>query len=249
MKNGDYVLPGTEKNPDATEKIISVGDLGKEEDGGKKVKVAGIVVNNVFFWKAPLSPGKNTVEVRDARGNSQSMVIYQKADDLPVPEDSLVVDLKSSNPGNPALFIDRPIEAQGPFYYDVDGSSDNTFDALPKELEGACWIATKRLSDEANQTDLAFTVTKPATVCVMYSTGTFPLHTLDKPDNAVMNAAAALKRDLARDGFADTGIAGTWRRHSLWLADFGLMSREVKAGETVQIPGQTLDYVVLVKPL
>jgi beta-galactosidase len=249
MKNGDYVLPGTEKNPDATEKIISVGDLGKEEDGGKKVKVAGIVVNNVFFWKAPLAPGKNTVEVRDARGNSQSMVIYQKADDLPVPADSLVVDLKSSNPGNPALFIDRPIEAQGPFYYDVDGSSDNTFDALPKELEGARWIATRRLSDEANKTDLAFTVTKPATVCVMYSTGTFPLHTLDKPDEAMMNSAAVLKSDLAKNGFKKTGIAGTWRRHNLWLADFGVMSREVKAGKTVQIPGQTLDYVVLVKPL
>ncbi len=249
MNNGDYVLPGTEKNPNAAEKIISVGDLSKNDDSGEKVKVAGIVVDNVFFWNAPLAPGKNVIEVRDDRGNTQSTVIYQKADEIPVPADSLVVDLKSSNAGNPALFIDRPVEAQGPFYYEVDGSSDNTFDTLPKELDGAKWVATKRLSDEKNKTDLSFKVTQPATVYVMFSTGTFPLHTLDKPDKDMMKTAAALQADLTKADFSDTGITGTWRRHNLWLADYGLMSRVVKAGDTITIPGQTLDYVVLVKPM
>jgi len=219
MKNGDYVLPNTDQ-----------------------------VVNNVFFWKAPLAPGKNVIEARDDRGNSQSMIIYQHADEMPVPADSLVVDLKSSSPNNPALFIDRPIEAQGPFYYGVDGSSDNTFDALPRELEGARWIATRRLSDPDNKSDLSFTLTKPATVYVMYSTGTFPAHTLDKPDDDMMKTASLLKADLAGTGFAETGISGTWRRHSLWLADFGLMRRTVESGDTIILPGQTLDYVVLVKP-
>ncbi len=248
MKNGDYVLPGTEKNPNAEEKIISVGDLGQGSDEGEKVKVAGIVVNNVFFWKTPLDSGKNVIEVRDDHGNSQTMVIYQKANEMPVPADSLVVDLKSSNESNPAIFIDRPIEAQGPVYYEVDGSSDNTFDTLPKELDGATWIATKRLSDEKNKTDLRFKITKPATVYVMYAVGTFPTHTLNKPDEGMMKTAGMLKADLAKAGFKDTGITGTWRRHSLWLADFGLMSRKTKAGDTITIPGQTLDYVVLIKP-
>ena len=167
---------------------------------------------------------------------------------MPVPQDSLVVDLTSSNENDPAIYIDRAIEAQGPIYTEVDGTSDNTFDRLPEAVEGACWIATKRLSDEKNKTDLSFRVTKPATVYVMYSTGTFPIHTLDKPDEAMMQTATALKTSLEESGFKDTGIQSTWRRQSCWLGYCGLMSRPTKAGETITIPGQTLDYVVLIKP-
>jgi hypothetical protein len=212
--------------------------------------VKGIVINNVFFWKAPLAAGKNVIEVRDNAGNSKSMIIYQKAADgaMPVPEDSLVVDVTSSNENSPALFIDRPVESQGPFYSEVDGSSDNTFDVLPKPVEGAHWIATKRLSDEKNKTDLSFRLTKPATVYVMYAVGTFPAHTLDKPDEAMTKTAAALKESLEKAGFKDTGVKTTWRRQTCWLGDCGLLSRKSKAGETITIPGQTLDYVVLIKP-
>ena len=167
---------------------------------------------------------------------------------MPVGAESLVVDLTSSNADTPAIFIDRPVESQGPFYTEADGSSDNTFDVLPKPVEGARWIATRRLSDAKNKTDLSFRVTKPATVYVMYATGTFPAHTLDKPDEATMQAAGALRQSLQHVGFHDTGIRGTWRRHSMWLGDYGLMSRPVAAGETVVIGGQALDYVVLVKP-
>ena len=54
-----------------------------------------------------------------------------------------------------------------------------------------------------------------------------------KATNAEAKAAILeyLKSDLAKAGFKDTGITGIWRRHSLWLADFGLMSRKVAAGE------------------
>lgn len=249
MKNGDYVLPGTEKKRHTEEKIISVGDLGSGGDGGEKVKAEGIGVNHVFFWKTPLAPGRNVVEVRDDRGNTQSMVIYQQAAEMPVPADSLVVDLKSSNAGNPALFIEAPIEAQGPIYYEVDGSSDNTFDALPAEVEGAWRIATKRLTDGNNKTDLSFTVTKDTAVYVMHGTGTYPVHTLDRPNEGIMKAAAALQDDLKNAGFKDTGISGIWRRHNLWLADTGLFKLEARAGDTVSIPGQPLDYIVLVKPM
>ena len=234
-KNGDY------KQPDSTK---------REHD--QNVPVKGIVINNVFFWKAPLSPGKNVIEVRDGRGLIQSMVIYQKAPDgqtLPVPDDSLVVDLKSSNPDNPAIFIDRPAESQGPFYYEVNGQSDNTFDVLPAPAAGAGWIATKRLSQDRNKTDLSFRLTRPAEVYVMYSTGTFPVHTLKKPNEEMMTWAADLVKTLTVAGFGDTGIKSIWRGQDLWLADCGMLKRRVTAGQTVTIPGQTLDYVILVKPL
>jgi beta-galactosidase len=223
-----------------------------KKEGSKTIPVQGIAVNNVFFWKVPLQPGKNIIEARDNRGLSRSMVIYQKAADgrtLPAAPDALVSDLKSSNPDNPAIFIDRPAESQGPFYYEVGGQSDNTFDELPKEVLGACWIATKRLSQEQNKTDLSFRVTKPAVVYVMYSLGTFPKHTLKKPDEKAKAAAAELEQALRAEGFADAGIRTTWRGHDLWLADCALMSRQMQAGQTLTIAGQTLDYVVLVKPL
>ncbi len=222
QENGSYILPGTSEK-----------------------------VDNVFFWKAPLEPGRNRVTVVDDRGNEQAMVIYQKpeAGAMPPEPDSIVSSLESSNPDNPAVMIHRGIEAQGPIYYEVDGSSDNTFDALPEEVEGAYWIATKRLSDEKNKTDLRFKTTRPATVYVMYGTGTYPAHTLDQPNEGIMRAAKALKADLSKAGFSDTDTSGIWRRHNLWLADTGLMSRSAKAGDTITIPGQTLDYVVLIKPI
>lgn len=231
-RNGDYVQPDSVKR-----------------SGSSTETVKGIAVNNVFFWKAVLQPGKNVVEVRDSRGGCESMVIYQKSADGTMPEsaDSLVANLTSSNPNNPAVFIDRPVESQGPFYTEVDGSSDNTFDVLPAAVEGARWIASKRLSEPKNKTDISFRLRRPATVYILYASGTFPAHTLRKPDASIQTAAAQLEEAMQKAGFEDTGIRGIWRGHDLWLADFKLASRHVEAGQALFIPGQTLDYVVLVK--
>jgi hypothetical protein len=156
--------------------------------------------------------------------------------------------LESSNPDNPAVFIDRPVESQGPFYYDVDGSSDNTFDVLPKQVEGAAWIATRRMSDSKMKTDLSFRLNGDAMVYVLHSTGTFPNITLRKPNEQIQKAAAALAEALSAAGFQDTKVKTIWRGHDLVLADCGLWSRSCEAGQTVTIPGQTLDYVILIKP-
>jgi beta-galactosidase len=234
LKNRDYRLP----------------DSQKRQQGGTIETIPGIRVDNVFFWKAPLRPGRNVVEVRDGRGTSKEMVIYQKSADGSVPADAnaIVADLKSSNPNNPAVFIDRPVGSQGPFYYDVDGSSDNTFDTLPPQIEGAAWIATRRLSDPNMKTDLSFRLNADSIVYVLYSAGTFPNITLRKPNEKIQRAAAALTRALSAAGFQDTGIKTTWRGHDLVLAHCALWSRPSRAGETLTIPGHTLDYVILIKP-
>jgi beta-galactosidase len=232
-KNGEYV------QPDSTKKVDN-----------QTQPVKGIAIHNVFFWRAPLAPGKNMIEVRDKRGLSKTMVVYQKDPLEPMPQDpnGVAADVKSSNPENPAIWIDRPVENQGPFYYEVNGQSDNTFDILPKEVTGASWIATRRLSEMKNKTDLAFRITRPAMVYVLYSTGTFPAHTLKKPSPPIAAAATDLVRALQGDGFTDTGTRAIWRGHDLWLADCGLLSRQVQAGQTVTVPGRTLDYVILIKP-
>jgi beta-galactosidase len=233
IKNGSYRLPDAEI---------------KKKDG-TVTKVPGIPVDNVFFWKTPLKPGKNIIEVSDSQGHSDRMIIYQTPADAPDPG-ALVQDLKSSNPQNPAVFIDRPAEAQGPVYTDVDGSSDNTFDIIPKEAEGAAWIATRRLSDPKLNTDLEFRInpaSKGAKVFVMFSKGTHPAVTLKIPSEDIADAAEAMRNSLKAAGFEPTLTNAVWRDHWLNRTHAEIWSRNANPGETLNIPGRTLDYVVMVR--
>jgi beta-galactosidase len=234
--NGDYRQP----------------DLQNKDRNNNTSVAPGKNIDNVFFWKATLQPGRNVVEVNDGLGHRDSMVIYQKDPTQPLPAnpDALVQELRSSNPQNEAVFINRPIEAQGPVYYDVDGQSDNTFDTLPEEIQGASWIATRRLSDPANKSDLSFRVnprSKGATVMVMFSLGTHPTITLKKPNDGIAKAAARFSQSLAAAGFKSAAKPVIWRDHDVERTDAALWSRSMSAGETLTIPGETLDYVVLIK--
>ncbi len=236
IKNGSYRLPDSViKNKDGT-----------------TTPVPGIPVENVFFWKAPLQLGRNLIEITDERGGNDRMIIYQKPVGDPMPTDpaGLVQDLQSSNADNPAYFIDRPVKAQGAFYADVDGSSDNTFDLLPKEIEGASWITTRRMSDPKLKTDLSFRLNPSAagsTVFVLFSSGQYPAVTLKKADASIASAADALRKTLTTAGFTASKSGAIWRDHELNRAVAELWSRDVRAGEKISIPGQTLDYVLMLR--
>jgi hypothetical protein len=233
IKNGSYRIPDSEM---------------KKYDG-TVVPVPGIPVANVFFWKIPLKPGRNVLEVSDGQGHNDRMIVYQKPAGAPDPA-TLVQDLQSSNAENPAYFIDRPVESQGPVYTDVDGSSDNTFDILPKEVEGAGWIATRHLSDPKLKTDLDFFINpsaKGATVLVLFSTGAYPTVTLKQPDPVIASAAEALRKSLTSAGFEASKTEAVWRDHLLVRACAELWSRNIAPGQKLKLPGQTLDYVVMVR--
>jgi beta-galactosidase len=215
----------------------------------KNQPIPGIPVANVFFWKTALKPGRNVIEVSDGHGHEDRMIVYQKPTDTP-DSAALVQDLQSSNPANPACFIDRPVESQGPVYADVDGSSDNTFDILPKEIEGAAWIATRRMSDPSLKTDLEFRInpsTKGATVFVIFSNGDYPIVTLKQPDLVIRSAADALRKSLASAGFKSIGTEAVWRDHLLIRAYAEIWSRSFSSGEKMSLPGQILDYAVMVR--
>lgn len=235
LVNGSYRIPDSEMK-------------GKN---GKATLVPGMPVANVFFWKTELKPGRNVVEVSDGSGHGDRMVVYQKPADTPDPS-AMVQDLQSSNPRNPAVFIDRPVEAQAPVYTDVDGSSDNTFDVLPKEIEGAAWIATRRMSDPALKTDLEFKInpaSKGVRVFVIFSTGTYPTVTLKKPDAEVIGAADAMRKSLGAARFKPSKSPAVWRDHQLNRVYAEVWSRKLAPGEKLKLPGQTLDYAVMVRPL
>ena len=236
-RNGDYRIPDSSQ---------------KAKDGSVKPR-PGIAVANVFLWKTSLAPGRNLVEVDDGRGHRDSMIVYQSPTGSapPASNTDLALDLRSSNPQSPATFIDRPVAAQGAFYRDVDGSSDNTFDALPDSVTGASWIATRRLSEPALKTDLAFrlnpSATSGATVFVVASTGTHPTATLLPPSADAIAAAASLARSLTITGFTRAPVPMVWRDHGLHLADAMLWSRHIAPGESLTVTGHTLDYVVLLR--
>ena len=71
--------------------------------------------------------------------------------------------------------------------------------------------------------------------------------TLKQPDPAIASAAEALQRSLAFAGFKAGGTEVVWRDHLLNRAYAELWSRDVGPGEMLKLPGQTLDYVVMVR--
>jgi beta-galactosidase len=206
------------------------GENRGERANGAYSHANGRAVANVFYWRTRLRPGRNELVVSDGAGHSDQSVVYLApgGSALEPPEGALVRRLRSSNPKNPAFFIDAAVQEQWPFYYELDGTADNTFDRLPDELAGSGWIATRRLSKPENRTELSFEAAKDARVLVMRS---------DAPAPKAWLAA----------GFRESDIRGEWRDDSLRLVPFRVFSRAAKAGERIVVAGETRDYVVLVR--
>lgn len=227
QRNGDYRLPAP-----------VVKDAPK----------AAAPVDNCFGWSVTFAPGRHQLEVRDEAGNRDGFVIYVPEGGV-VPLDPLgvVAELTSTNPRNPASFIDRPIEAQGPVFGPCDGSADNTWDILPAELAGASWIATGRTGDPTLATGLRLKLRQAATLRVVLSKGTFPVITLKQPDDETVRRAATLTAALTAAGFRSEAPL-VWRDHHLERCDAAVLVRKVPAGMAVEIPELTVDAVVLVTP-
>ena len=206
-----------------------------------------------------LEAGRNVVRVDDGAGHSDSAVIYaEKGADT-----GLVQNLTSSNPLNPAYFMDIPIQAEWPFYDDFDGSGDNTFHTVPALLADARWIALGRPGKPLRRTALSFTVAPdagPVDIFLMFTPPAPPpspaVPTRDAPAKGVsitphkppsLQGAPALPPDFLT-GFTDTGVTGTWRDNLLDLVPYALYRRTVPAGSFVHIPDAAVDYVVLLKP-
>jgi beta-galactosidase len=188
----------------------------------------GTPIRNVFYWPDALQPGRNVVTASDGQGTTDTMTIYLRAAGAMPAEGARVTGLTSSN--GPAYFIDIPVADQWPFYFDFDGTADNTFDVVPPRLAGAGWIATRRQSDPARTTGLAFDVPAGAEVFVMFT-----------------GSAAAAPSWLGAAGFSDTGVSGRWRDNDLALVPYALFEKTVPAGGHVTLAGSPLDYLVLVK--
>lgn len=211
---------------------LKVNGVGKgARTNGAYSHPNGTVIRNVFFWQNALSLGRNVVVANDGSGNSDSATVYYRGNGQTIPAESTakVKNLVSSNGASPAFFINKPICAQCPFYWDFDSTGDNTFDTLPSRIVGASWIATRRQSDPSKTTDLAFDVTSAAKVYIMAT------------------KQAATPAWISAAGFADTGVSGKWRDNDLKLVNYKLYEKNVAAGAHVGLGSSPIDYVVLIQ--
>jgi len=211
------------------------GETRDARRNGEYRQAGGRTVANVFYWPVALREGRNEVVVSDGAGHSDTAVLHfhRRGKGTGAPEaPGLVRDLRSSNPASPAFFIDDEAREEWPFYYEFDGSADNTFHLLPAPLRGSRWISTRRLSKPEARTDLSFTLggSGGASVYVLFTDG------------------APLAAALGSAGFRDAGLAGQWRDNDLRLVGFKAWVKEGRSGDRISVPGATADYVVLVQP-
>ena len=217
-------------NAKALRLFLNGEDQGERRNGEFR-HPNGRRIENVFFWAPRMRQGRNEVRVADGAGHQDSAVVYfQGAGGAPPAATTTGVQhLASSNPRNPAFFVDQPVQDQWPFYWEHDGSADNTFDVVPVPARGASWIATRRTSKPGLGTELSFQLARAAEVLVMF--------TDDAPTLARLRAA----------GFEDAGPAGPWRSDELKLVEARLVRRHAAAGDRVEVPAAEVDAVVLVK--
>jgi beta-galactosidase len=189
----------------------------------------GTAIKNVFYWPNALAMGKNVVSVSDGAGNTDTMTVYYRGTGMTLsPDPGAKVTNLTASVGQ-AYFIDLPIADQRPFYFDFDNTGDNSFDVVPSAAAGASFIATRRQSDAAKRTDLAFDLPTGADVFIMFT------------------KQASVPAWITGAGFTDTGNTGLWRDDTPALVDYSLYKKTFAAGSHVMLTTSAIDYVVLIK--
>ena len=249
VSNGDYVLP----NRTPADNVFSWAAPFKH--GRNDVTVDDGLGHSdsavLYFEDAPPVPPTKTVGVRVPPAPNNGGVGKDVVAGLPGPSPGpdpvlssltppllgaggtpLLQSLTSSNPFNPAYFLDTPAQPEWPVYDDFDGTGDNTFHLLPDQLLGASRIVTGRTSKAANLTTLSFTIAPDATPVDVFLLRTLTLIAAPLPS-----------------GFTDTGVRGTWRDNAENLVPYVLYRRTAAPGEIVTVPGAALDYALFVRPV
>jgi hypothetical protein len=231
LDNGQYTIPD---GPWALHPSKKSNKPGAQEAAPEAVSpVAPKKVDNVFYWPVPLHTGRNVVNATDDQGHSDSAVIYfygaNGLPELPV-NGTPLKDLSSTNTQNPAHYIDAPVHEQWPVYTDLDSTADNSWDAIPDELKDATWIALRRVTKPENATSLTFTLTRQMNVYLAASQADAPSEVWGKA------------------GFKGVAVNSfVWRNNDLLLVPAALFVHKAQAGETITIPLDKSDAVVLLK--
>ena len=249
LDNGHYVIPNGPWLLHVDKKKTRNGEPGPPPPPPRTYVPEKI--DNVFFWPVALATGKNVVTVSDDRGRTDTATIYfYGKDGLPGSsrEPLPISGLTSSNAANAAYHMDMPVHGQWPIYYDLDSTADNSWNAIPPEIEGATWIALRRVTKpdpvdpkaksaskakapEPNlATDISFTTTRPVKVYVMATRKEAP-------------------PSFASGGrFTEVPSGDTiWRDNALILVPTQLYVHNAAAGEKITLALGDRDAIVMVK--
>ena len=231
IANGQYVIP----NGPWLQKVAKQKTKKGEPPPPPPAPRAYVLpekIDNVFFWPVALRTGKNEVVATDDKGHSDTATIYYEGTGgAPEATDSLPIsELASSNPQNAAFYMNMPVQAQWPFYYDLDSTADNSWSNLPPELEGAGWIALRRVSKPEMATDVSFTVAKAGKVYVVAT----------KSDTEPAFVTSGQFKEVATAPFQ-------WRDNTNILYAAKLYVHEAATGEKLKVSLGDRDAVVLFK--
>jgi hypothetical protein len=213
---------------------VNGASQGAKTDGAYTHPSGGAVIHNVFLFNNVLSKGKNTVIADGGSGATDTAIIYYAgtaSSTAPADNGEYITGLTSSSASNPAYYINMPVQAQWPVYYQCDGNADNTFDSIPAMVSGARWIATKRQS--ASATTLSFTISSS----LKNSADVF----------VMLTQQSAAPSWLTSAGFTNTNVACRWRDNSMTLVNCQLYKKTVAPGVQVSVGSSAIDFVVLVK--
>ena len=142
----------------------------------------------------------------------------------------LLKDLTNSNPNNLAYDMDMPVHAQWPVYNDLDSTADNSLDTIPQAVQGATWLALRRITKPGQATDVRFTLNRPATVSVLCT----------RTDTAPGWLTGAHFQEVNTQPFS-------WRGNDLIFVPAQLYGRHYAAGKTVELSLGERDALVLFK--
>ena len=244
IANGQYVIPDGPWSQKVAKQKAKKG-----EPPPPPPKPNGYVpekIDNVFFWPLALRTGKNEVVATDDKGNSDTATIYfEGAGGAPEVTGSLPIsDLASSNPQNPAYYMNMPVHAQWPFYYDLDSNADNSWNTIPPEIENATWIALRRVTIQAGpptkhdpkptldqSTHLSFTATKAENIYIMAT----------KTDAPPAFATSGQFKEVS------PGTTTLWRNNDLLLVPAQLYVHKAAAGEKISLTLGDRDAIVMIK--
>ncbi len=234
LDNGQYVIPdGPWAHHQAKKKTPTNGAPDTGAVTAPEPPRPPVKVDHAFYWPVALHTGKNVVTASDDQGHSDTATIYFYGDKgLPeLPGARLPIsDLTSSNAKNPAHYMDMPVQAQWPIYYDLDSTADNSWNTIPPDVEGAAWIALRRVTKPDQATDLSFTVTKPAKIYVMAT----------KMDAPPAFASGGQFKEVSPS-------TCLWRDNALLLVPAQIFVHEAVAGEKISLPLGDRDAIVLIK--